>query len=354
MTFELTTVFLYTEFLTFLDHGRCGEVPVISMIFRLTVLTDFYHAQPMTSGLEPGDESDNILACKPTVSQHIVELDLMPDGTSDHLHGKCYLGLVIFHFSLPENRAVMPGNMTTTDFLYTHTVVSILAFLSQQTEVKKKLGDSIGYAHTETFESENTLVGEMGMYPAYFLNGTSGLFMVGIVKNETHIPGLVVRTNMYAVPKLHRYMPHGFTPTDLRIVHEPVENILAGFDHVGQSPVLMITPDILNPETRKQEKTLEYRQKRINTIRFTPDRDGVPFSHLDCRKYIRKGIHRSCHIRIIEKSFDFREKWGNFAYRHGYEYVLGWYLKLLIFCQIGKKPCRFFMPLSQEYLTCET
>lgn len=50
----------------------------------------------------------------------------------------------------------------------------------------------------------------------------------------------------------------------------------------------MITPDILNPETRKQEKALEYRQKRINTIRFTPDRDGVPFSHLDCRKYIRK------------------------------------------------------------------
>ena len=159
---------------------------------------------------------------------------------------------------------------------------------------------------------------------------------------------------MYAVPKLHGYMPHGFTPTDLRIVHEPVENILAGFDHVGQSPVLMITPDILNPETRKQEKTLEYRQKRINTIRFTPDRDGVPFSHLDCRKYIRKGIHRSCHIRIIEKSFDFREKWGNFAYRHGYEYVFGWYLKLHIFCQIGKKPSRFFMPLSQEYLTCET
>ena len=57
---------------------------------------------------------------------------------------------------------------------------------------------------------------------------------------------------------------------------------------------------------------------------------------------------------LLEKRFDIREKMGNFVYRHGIEYVFWWYLKLLIFCLLGKKPCRFFMSLLSAICTCET
>lgn len=42
---------------------------------------------------------------------------------------------------------------------------------------------------------------------------------------------------------------------------------------------------------------------------------------------------------LLEKRFDIREKMGNFVYRHGIEYVFGWY---------------FFMSLLSAICTCET
>ncbi|ROS83079.1 hypothetical protein EEK90_10605 [Muribaculaceae bacterium Isolate-036 (Harlan)] len=72
------------------------------------------------------------------------------------------------------------------------------------------------------------------------------------------------------------------------------------------------------------------------------------------KQFLTYDMHGRCHIGIIEKIFDIREKRCNFVYRHGFELVFWWYLKLLIFLQLGKNPCRFFMTLPLEISTCET
>lgn len=87
----------------------------------------------------------------------------------------------------------------------------------------------------------------------------------------------------------------------------------------------------------------------------------ITLSHSDFHRYKITGFSEAqdffkwkSRVRIIEKIFDIREKRCNFVYRHGFELVFWWYLKLLIFLQLGKNPCRFFMTLPLEISTCET
>lgn len=168
--------------------------------------------------------------------------------------------------------------------------------------------------------------------------------MVGVIKNQTGIFRLMVRTHMDAVPQLDGDVPKGFSPVDTGIFHEPVEDIFPCLHQWFEGTILLIAPGIFDAEAREQQKTLKYGEQLVYTVALACDGKCVTLGHSDQGENGTYVLHGCRHIRILEKVFDIREKWSNFVYRHGLEIVFWWYLKLLIFCHIGKKPCRFFCP----------
>lgn len=354
VAFELAAVFLQLEFLSKLHKCGSREVSVFGMVFCSAVLADLYHAEPMASDVSAMYETYYFLIGKPTVGQNVTELYAFADGPSYHLLGKSCLGHVVFLLSLAERLAVVFGCSMPFEFFGTHAIVLFLSLLSDYGEIKKNLGYSVGHSHTEAFESKHGLVGEMGMHPSDSLSRPSCLLMVGVIKNQTGLFLLMVRTHMDAVPQLDGDVPKGFFPVDTGIFHEPVEDIFPCLYQWFEGTILLIDPGIFDAEAREQKKTLKYGEHPVYTVALACDGKCVTLGHPDQGENGTYVLHGCCHIRILEKVFDIREKWSNFVYRHGLEIVFWRYLKLLIFCHIGKKPCRFFMPLSLEISTCET
>ena len=351
---EFTAVLLQLEFLAEFYKRRGGEIAMLRVIFCLAVLADLYHAQPMALYATAVDKTDNVLVGEPAVRQDIAELYTFSYRTLYHLFGKFELGHVVCFFALPQDLAVMLSLMSALKFFGIHPVVTLLPLFSYYVEVKKNLRDSVCHSHAEALEAEHCLVGQMGMHPAYFLDGASCLLMVGVVKNQTHILIFVVGAHVDTVPELNGYVPQRLAPVDEGIFHKTVENILAGLDKRFERAVLVTTPAVFYPEAWEEKQNLEHGQQRIDAVALACDCKRVSLGHPDMGKNRRYVMHCRCHIGIFEKRFDIREKWRNFVYRHGLELVFWWYLKLLNFCQLGKKPCRFFMPVSLKLHTCET
>lgn len=82
----------------------------------------------------------------------------------------------------------MFGLATAAKFFGIHSVIAILALLSDDVEIEKKLRHSVGDSHAETLESQNRLVSQMGIYTSYLLYCKACLFVIRIVKNQTYLP----------------------------------------------------------------------------------------------------------------------------------------------------------------------
>ena len=248
----------------------------------------------------------------------------------------------------------MFGSVTPHEFFFTHAIVSFFALLSDDGEIKKNLGNPVGDGHTETFESEHRLVGQMGVNSADFLDSPASLLMVGVVKNQTDVPGLMVGTHMYTVPQLDGYMPEGFSPVYAGIFHKPVKDIFPCLDQWFENAVLLIAVRVFDAEAREEQKALKYGEQPIHAVALACDGKRVTLGHPDLGENGTYALHGGCHIRIFEKIFDIREKRCNFVYRHGLEYFLVWYLKITHFLPHRQETMSFFMPLSLEICTCET
>lgn len=66
---EHTAIFLQFEFLPEFYKGRGGEVAMLRMIFRLSVLADLYHSEPVAFDTAAVDELDDFLIGEPAVGQ---------------------------------------------------------------------------------------------------------------------------------------------------------------------------------------------------------------------------------------------------------------------------------------------
>ena len=274
------------------------------------------------------------------------------DSPPYHLFSEFNLGHVVFLLPLTKYLAVMFRCMASIEFLGAHAVVAFLSLLSNDGEVKKNLRYSIGGRHAETFEAEHRLVCKMRMDSSDFFNTPACLLMVGVVKNQTDVVRLVVGTHMYAVPQLYGYVPESLSPVHIRIFHEPVEDIFPRLDQWFENAVFLIAVGVSDTEAREQKKALKYGEQPVHAVVLACDGKRVTLRHPDLSENGNYVLHGCCHIRILEKVFDIREKWCNFVYPHGPELVSWWYLKLLIFLQLGKNPCRFFYALisSNQYL----
>ena len=352
--FKLAAVLLFPE--SFTESHKCGsrEVSVSGMIFCPAVLSDLYHPQPMAFDMAAMDKPDEFLIGEPAVGQYITEPYTSSDGPFYHILCEFNLGHVVFFLPLPEHLTVVFGYAAPFEIPGAHAVVAFLALLSEQGEVEKNLRYSIGDCHAEAFESQNGLVGKMRMDSSYLLDCPACLLIVSIVKNQTYIIGFMVRTQMYALPKLDRNMPQCLSPVYTGIFQESVKYIFSCPDQWCESSVLLIAEGVPDPKAREQQKALEYGEQTVHTVMLVCDGKGSSLSHPDMGEDRTYSLHCCRHIRFFKKVFDIREKRSNFVYRHGFELVFWWYLKLLIFLQLSKNPCRFFMPLSLEISTCET
>lgn len=346
IAFETAAVFLQLEFLAQFHKRRGGEVAMCSMIFCPAVLSDLYHAQPMASYMPSMDELDNIPTGKPAVSQHVSELYAFTYGTLYHFLCQVEFGHVIGLFALAEHLAVVIGIPASPKFFGTHPVIALLTLFSDDVEVKENLRDSVCYRHAEAFEAKNCPVCQMRVDASDFLDGTPRLLMVGIVENQTDILLFMVGAKTYLFPQLDGYAPQCLAPVYSRILHEAVVHILLRLYQRIKHAVLLAAVNVAYAEAGKQQQALEDRQQTVHAVPFTDDTERAVFGHPDPGENVAYVLHGYCHVRTFEKSFDIREKRSNFVHRHGLEYVFWWYLKLLNFCQSGKKPCRFFMPLS--------
>ena len=352
--FEFSAVILQFEFFAKFHKCRCREITMFGMIFSLAVLSDLHHAEPMASDTAAMYEPDNLLIGKPAVGQYITEPQPPSDSPLYHLFGEFYLGHVVFLLPLTEHLAVVLGRTASVEFLRAHAVVAPLSLLSDNCEIKKNLRNSIGGRHTEAFEAQHCLVGKMRMDSSYPFNSPARLLMVGVVKNQTYVICLMVGSMMYPVPQLYRYVPECLSPVNVGIFHESVENILSGLYQRFESAVFLIAVSVFYSKTGEKQKTLEHSEQPVHAVALACYGKCVALCHPDLSEDRTYVVHSCRHIRFFKKVFDIREKRSNFVYRHGFELVFWWYLKLLIFLQISKKPCRFFIPLSPEISTCET
>lgn len=316
---EFAAVLLQLEFLAKFYKRRGGEIAMLGVIFCLAVLADLYHAEPMTFYMTAVDETYNVLVCEPAVRQNIAELYAFAYRPLYHLFGKFELGHVVCFFALLQDLAVMLSLMPALKFFGTHPVVTLLPLFSDYVEVKENLRDAICHRQTEAFEAEHCLVSQMGMHPAYFLDGAPCFLMVGVVKNQTYILLLVIGAHVNTVPKLHGYVPQCLAPVDEGIFYKTAENILAGLDKRFERAVLVTTPAVFYTEAWEEKQNLEHGQQRVDAVAPACDCERVPIVHPDMGKNRRYVLHCRCHIGIFEKRFDIREKWCNFVHRHGLE-----------------------------------
>lgn len=304
IAFEPAAVLLQLELFAKLHKSGCCEIPMFGMVFCLAVLSDLYHAEPMAFDMAAMNEPDNLLIGKPAVCQHITELYAMSDGPLYHLFCKLDFRHVIFMLALAEHLAVMFCGATPFEFSGAHAVVPFLPFLTDDGEVEKHLRHSVGNSHTEAFESEHRLVGQMGMDTPYFFNSPACLLMVGIVKDQADLSGFMVGTQMNPVPKLDGHMPEGFPPVNRRIFHKAVEDILPCLDQRIECAVLLIAVSIFYAEAREKKKALEYGQQPVNAVSLACYRKRVALGHLDLGENRAYVLHGCCHIGIFKKVFD--------------------------------------------------
>ena len=78
---------------------------------------------------------------------------------------------------------------------------------------------------------------------------------------------------------------------------------------------------VSDTEAREQKKALKYSEQPVHAVVLACDGKRVTLRHPDLSENGNYVLHGCCHIRILEKVFDIREKWCNFVYRHGFELV---------------------------------
>lgn len=339
---EFAAVLQQLEFLAEFYRRRGGEIAMLRVIFCPAVLADLYHAQPMALYMTAVNETDNVLVGEPAVRQDTAKPYAFAYRPLYHLFGKFELGHVVCFFALPQDLAVMLRLMTALKFFGAHPVVALLPLFSDYVEVKENLRHTVCHSHAKALEADNGFMRQMGVNPSDFLYCAPCLLMVSVIENQADIMLFVVGAYMDTVPKLHGYVPQCLAPVDEGIFHKTVENILAGLYKRFKRAVLVATPAVSYPEAWEENQDLEHGQQRVDAVALACDRKRVSLGHPDLGKNRRYVLHCCCHIGIFEKRFDIREKWRNFVYRHGLEFVFLVVLKITQFLPIRQETMSFF------------
>ena len=354
---KLAAVFDLFVLLCFSCKGRGADFSVFCLETGLSLAlvrgADLYHSEPMALHMTGFYKPYDVGTGEPAVGQNVFESDLVFDCPPYHLFGKFNLGHPVFALSFLIQIGVSFKTLASLDFLVAEPMIAFLSGFSYQRKIKKELRPAVSYGHKKTFEPEHTFVFKMGIYPADIFHRPAGLVEVRVIYDKAGILTLGVRPHPYLVPQLGGYAPQSLSPGHRRIGDKAVEHIFLSIQENLYRRIFAVE-NIFDPQIGQQQQALEHGQRPVKSVTLVFDSKCAPFGHPYAGKYACYGLHCFGEFFIVEKIFDFRYKWCNFVYRHGLSNYLCGYLKLLIFCHLDKKPCRFFMPLYLQPLTCET
>ena len=345
---EFAAVFDLLLFFCLPGKGGGADFSVFSLetclALSLVRLTHLYHAEPVALHTPGFYKAYDVGAGEPAVGQNVFELDLMSDCPAYHLFGKFDLGHPVFALPFLVHPGISFKTLASLDLLVAEAMIAFLSGFSHQGKIKNKLRPSVSYGHKKTFEPEHTFVFKMGIHPADIFHRPAALVEVRVIYYKAAVLTLRVGPHPYPVPQLDRYAPKSLPPGHRRIGYEAIEHIFLCIDENFYHRALAVE-DIFDAQIRQQQQTLEHSQRPVKSVTLVFDSKRALPGHPYARKYACYGLHCLGEFFIIEKLFDFRYKWCNFVYRHGLRKFCCGKLNLLIFCQLDKKPCRFFMPL---------
>ena len=186
------------------------------------------HTKIVASDVSGSDEQDDFCTGKPTVGQHIVEMDLTLDDAAYHLNHQGNLALVVF--------LNPPGGMgafrmflgeTGVKLLLLQSVVPLLAFLTDKGEVKQHLADTVGNADEQPLETEHHRVCDMRVYLTDKLRLDTTFGIVRIIYHQTYWL-CAVRSPLLLglVPELKRDNSKNPAPVIRLVGDKSVEHIL--------------------------------------------------------------------------------------------------------------------------------
>ena len=222
------TTAVLASLLGFVEDG-CELVGRVLLTFIYVLrLAHLDHSEIVAPDVAGSDEQDDLCTGKPTVGQHIVEMNLALDDATDHLNHQRNLALVVLldAFGCMRLLVVFLGE-SGIKLLLLQTVVPVLAFLSDKSKVKQHLADAIGDADEQSLEAEHHRVRHMGVYLTDKLSLDATLGIVSVIDHQADWLRAVSRPlPLSLVPKLERDSGKDFAPVIRLIGDKTIEHVL--------------------------------------------------------------------------------------------------------------------------------
>ena len=225
-TLEFATILLLAPFVQLLDNGGSGNVLALETVLGLTFLPDLYHADVVALDMAGVDEAHDFGTCEPTVRQHITEVNLLLDGSANHLDGEVNLAHGILINTPLYGKVLVPFcGVSPGEFLLAHAVVALPALLSEDGKIEEHLADTVGDAKKESLETEYAAMLEMRVDTPDVLHTPARLGEVRIIYHQAGVFGFVVTADDNLLPKLAGNMVYQLAPVGAAIVEELIEHI---------------------------------------------------------------------------------------------------------------------------------
>ena len=192
-------------------------------------LAQLNHAYQMTLDVAAGDEFHEVSTGEPTVNEQIVEADTALDGILYHLDG--LVGL--FHRILPDALFDALSRIVGCESLSALLVSQPLllawpaAFFPMKREVEEQLTHAIAQQQRKTLVTKDTLMLDMGEYPADEFTLATTLRSVCVINNQAdRLVVLDLRPTADLANQLEIHSIQQLAPFDIAIIHKTIEHVL--------------------------------------------------------------------------------------------------------------------------------
>lgn len=225
--FKFVAIFHHLAVFKMPDERRSSEVLLAEPVLRPSLFSDLEHTQIVAFEVARVDEADNLLAGEPTVGKEILKADAFSDGTAYHLYGERNLVCIILSDTFHGRLCIITLlREMGRQFLLGHAVVALLSLLPDNGKVEKHLAHTIGDAHDESLETEDTLVLKVRVHASDVLHPLASLGKVGVINHQAGNLPFMVRADRNLVPQLQRDMIHQFAPVCTGITQKIIEHVL--------------------------------------------------------------------------------------------------------------------------------
>jgi hypothetical protein len=138
--------------------------------------------------------------------------------------------------------------------------------------------------------------------------------MISIINDKAGIVYHMICANTNFAPQLQGYMPHGFTPIYIGVLHESIKDIFMSGNKRLKGSFTLRPKNVLYAKAREEQQTLKDCKKLVYVVLFAFYANSTTLSHFNRAEYATDILHCFRHIGFIKECFDIRKKRCNFVY----------------------------------------